>query len=423
MNSLPSSMRIASLPETWYWKCGASQLFVLARAWTSLDQRQPGWKLSRPTAPPPTLRISALPLGNSRVSSGRVKARCSLLLPMYDPLASNCAFHLPTSRLLVNQKVSRVGNRHGHRAAHPRRGGAPGADPGLQRFQLRRHRRRAGHHQGQPALPFRHQGRTGVRSHHPVRRGVRARARGDRPVRRRRAREATPLRRPLRRRAPPAPDVPVRHAGRGLHHAARSDARRGEGVLRSERVVARPNLRGGPQAGRAPLPRFAARLRAPSARVAGGSDAGRELVRRSGTFHLGGAETARGVVRPQETHGPHGPRTALRLLPRFWLVAHVNARRQRRFRVNSRSIGACVVAVTKSTLPAFKFNDEPRTHQPFRRGSRRGARDRVPLRTASVSPARGFAYTISFAAGAAYSTSRIRLGPWAAALALARDIA
>src|SRR5438309_1551814 len=64
-----------------------------------------------------------------------------------------------------------------------------------------------------------------------------------------------------------------------------------------------------------------------------------------------------------------------------------------------------------------------RTHQPFRRGSRRGGRDRVPLRTASVSPARGFASAISFAAGAAYSTRRIRVGVRAAERALARPIA
>src|SRR5215469_106497 len=79
MNSAPSSIRIASCPLTWYWKWGASQLAVPAIGRTSLDQRQPGWKTSRPTWPPPTLRISARPFGNSRVSSGVPKLRCSVL--------------------------------------------------------------------------------------------------------------------------------------------------------------------------------------------------------------------------------------------------------------------------------------------------------------------------------------------------------
>ena len=42
MNSVPSSIRIARWPLTWYWKCGASQLSVLAIGFTSFDQRQPG---------------------------------------------------------------------------------------------------------------------------------------------------------------------------------------------------------------------------------------------------------------------------------------------------------------------------------------------------------------------------------------------
>src|SRR3954452_12997361 len=53
MNSVPSSMRIARRPLTWYWKCGASQLSVLAIGWTSFDQRQPGARMRRPTSPPP----------------------------------------------------------------------------------------------------------------------------------------------------------------------------------------------------------------------------------------------------------------------------------------------------------------------------------------------------------------------------------
>src|ERR671931_763660 len=77
-NSVPSSMRIASWPLRWYWKCGASQLCVPAIGLTSLDQRQPGSKVYRPTSPSPILRISARPFGNSRVSSGCRNPLCSV---------------------------------------------------------------------------------------------------------------------------------------------------------------------------------------------------------------------------------------------------------------------------------------------------------------------------------------------------------
>src|SRR5262245_65706913 len=105
-NSVPSSIRIRSTPETWYWKCGASQLLVLASGCTELDQRQPGSNTARPTIAPPTLISSTRPFGNSRTSSGLRKSLCSawfmvLLLSVVDP-----AIVLPTSRLLVNQKVS-----------------------------------------------------------------------------------------------------------------------------------------------------------------------------------------------------------------------------------------------------------------------------------------------------------------------------
>jgi hypothetical protein len=40
MNSVPSSILIANRPLRWYWKCGASQLSVLASGLTSFDQRQ-----------------------------------------------------------------------------------------------------------------------------------------------------------------------------------------------------------------------------------------------------------------------------------------------------------------------------------------------------------------------------------------------
>ena len=78
MSSVPSSIRMARRPLTWYWKCGASQLLVFAIGWTSLDQRQPGANVSRPTSPPPIWRISARPFGNSRVSSGALKLLCSV---------------------------------------------------------------------------------------------------------------------------------------------------------------------------------------------------------------------------------------------------------------------------------------------------------------------------------------------------------
>ena len=48
INSAPSSIRIASRPLTWYWKCGASQFAVPAIGFTSFDQREPGWRTSRP---------------------------------------------------------------------------------------------------------------------------------------------------------------------------------------------------------------------------------------------------------------------------------------------------------------------------------------------------------------------------------------
>src|SRR3979490_1646439 len=64
---------------TWYWKCGASQLAVLAIGLTSFDQRHPGSNTSRPTGEPPRFTISARPCGNSRVSSGLANVLCSVL--------------------------------------------------------------------------------------------------------------------------------------------------------------------------------------------------------------------------------------------------------------------------------------------------------------------------------------------------------
>ena len=75
--------------------------------------------------------------------------------------------------------------------------------------------------------------------------------------------EARGLRRPLRRRAPPSPHVPVRHARGGVPDASGDDARRGDRVLRRERGLARGRARGGTREGSltfAGAPREAARL-------------------------------------------------------------------------------------------------------------------------------------------------------------------
>ena len=171
-NSVPSSMRIASRPLTWYWKCGASQLAVLASGLTSLDQRQPGSKTSRPTSPPPICRISAWPLGNSRVSSGAPKLLCSVCC-MARLLRSG---GLARPYLLVGRmarpdfdlcedgprcRPSRQHRGERHRHPHPRHRRAARAGPRLQRLQLRRRRRRARHDHGGPALPLPRQGRAG----------------------------------------------------------------------------------------------------------------------------------------------------------------------------------------------------------------------------------------------------------------------
>ena len=60
-NSLPSFIRTWSLPETRYWKWGASHHSVPAIGLTSTDQRQPGSRTSRPTVPPFMWSNSTLP--------------------------------------------------------------------------------------------------------------------------------------------------------------------------------------------------------------------------------------------------------------------------------------------------------------------------------------------------------------------------
>src|SRR5512132_1914398 len=52
-SSLPSSIRTRRRPDTWYWRCGASQLSVPAMCLTWVDQRQPGRKVARPKVTPP----------------------------------------------------------------------------------------------------------------------------------------------------------------------------------------------------------------------------------------------------------------------------------------------------------------------------------------------------------------------------------
>src|SRR5687768_3265690 len=73
-NSWPSSMRTRSTPDTWYWKCGASQLEVPASGCTDVCHRHPGSKTARPMVTPPTATSSRRPSGNSRISSGVVNA-------------------------------------------------------------------------------------------------------------------------------------------------------------------------------------------------------------------------------------------------------------------------------------------------------------------------------------------------------------
>src|SRR5215510_14510311 len=73
-NSAPSSILIRRTPDTWYWKCGASQLLVFTSGCTDVDHFQPGSKTARPTVAPPILMSSSLPFGNSRTSSGLRKS-------------------------------------------------------------------------------------------------------------------------------------------------------------------------------------------------------------------------------------------------------------------------------------------------------------------------------------------------------------
>ena len=78
--SVPSSITTCIVPDTWYWKCGASQLFVFTRGFTQVDQRHQGWNMPRPTVAPPILTSSSFPFSNVLVSSGAFVLLTSILL-------------------------------------------------------------------------------------------------------------------------------------------------------------------------------------------------------------------------------------------------------------------------------------------------------------------------------------------------------
>ncbi len=78
-NSVPSAISTWIVPETWYWKCGASQRAVPAIGLTWVDQRQPGSRTSRPTVPASKFNSSTRPFSKVRTSFGRAKSLCSVI--------------------------------------------------------------------------------------------------------------------------------------------------------------------------------------------------------------------------------------------------------------------------------------------------------------------------------------------------------
>jgi hypothetical protein len=80
--SVPSSIRIVIVPESWCWKCAAWQLFVLAIGLTQVDHFQPGSNVARPTTAPATVTSSTLPLSNFRIYSGEFKLFISNVLAL-----------------------------------------------------------------------------------------------------------------------------------------------------------------------------------------------------------------------------------------------------------------------------------------------------------------------------------------------------
>src|SRR5205085_12620355 len=130
-----------------------------------------------------------------------------------------------------------------------------------------------------------------------------------------------PLRRALRRSAAPQPHVLVRHARRRLLHPAPPHARRGEGVLRPQRALAGPRLRGGPQAARPALLRAGPGGGPAAPRVAGGGHAGGALLRRGGAlqFSLPEAPGRAGPVSDQSRSARVGPAHPLSYPAEIWL--------------------------------------------------------------------------------------------------------
>src|SRR3989337_1628280 len=71
-------MTTCIVPDSWYWKCGASQLFVFTIGFREVDQRHPGWNTARPTVAPPIFTRSSLPFSKVLVSSGVPKLLTSI---------------------------------------------------------------------------------------------------------------------------------------------------------------------------------------------------------------------------------------------------------------------------------------------------------------------------------------------------------
>jgi hypothetical protein len=97
--SVPSSMSTCNVPDTWYWKCGASQLFVFAIGFTWVDHRHPGWNTARPTVAPPTFTSSILPFSKVLVSSGVFVLLTSNLLNVHQSARTKGSLQEETASL------------------------------------------------------------------------------------------------------------------------------------------------------------------------------------------------------------------------------------------------------------------------------------------------------------------------------------
>src|SRR3954467_12173302 len=141
--SVPSSILIASRPETWYWKWGASQLAVLASGLTSFDQRQPGSSTPAPAGPEPQaaplpaadLEDLGAPVGELARLVGRAEA---LVLRIVAFVHLAPPGHLPgrceDTNLLVG-KLARRRHHHGHPDTNTRHRRAARSGSRLQRLQ------------------------------------------------------------------------------------------------------------------------------------------------------------------------------------------------------------------------------------------------------------------------------------------------